>query len=180
MCITQENKNNPWILCESGALAKGLTSSRVCTSFIDLKPSDIKDPLAQFNHTMPNKDNVRGLVRTLNSTLPENNLPEKILEQVFETYWPQFEEKFNDILATTSQPEIVETRTDDDILSELLYITRGMDRRIRDIEFKNENNNEKDKRIVAVPPIQREIRRMIVEDIPEDIIFKNIRDNFKV
>lgn len=53
ICLTQENKERPWILFESGALAKGLSSNRVCTFLIDLKPSDLQDPLAQFNHTSP-------------------------------------------------------------------------------------------------------------------------------
>ncbi|HHQ6082069.1 TPA: TIR domain-containing protein, partial [Enterobacter hormaechei subsp. steigerwaltii] len=51
VCLTQENKNKPWILFETGALAKGLTTNRVCTFLIDLNPEDLQDPLAQFNHT---------------------------------------------------------------------------------------------------------------------------------
>lgn len=144
VCITQENKNNPWILFESGALAKGLSSSRVCTFLIDLEPSDIRDPLAQFNHTKPTFEGVKSLVRTLNSVLEENSLPEKILDQVFETYWPQFEEKFRAILDGTPQQEQIEIRTDDDILSEILDITRSLDKRIRRVEYNNQKNNQKD------------------------------------
>ena len=29
VCLTKENKNKPWILFESGALAKGISSNRV-------------------------------------------------------------------------------------------------------------------------------------------------------
>lgn len=53
ICLTQENKNRPWILFEAGALMKGLTVNRVCTFLIDLEPKDVEDPLAQFNHTFP-------------------------------------------------------------------------------------------------------------------------------
>ena len=56
ICITQENKNKPWILFEAGALAKGLTSSRVCTLLVDLTPADLQNPLAQFNHTNNDRD----------------------------------------------------------------------------------------------------------------------------
>jgi len=31
VCLTQENKDRPWILFEAGTLAKGLSNSRVCT-----------------------------------------------------------------------------------------------------------------------------------------------------
>lgn len=36
ICLTQENKDRPWILFEAGALAKGLSTARVCTLLIDL------------------------------------------------------------------------------------------------------------------------------------------------
>ena len=91
VCLTNENKNKPWILFESGALAKGLTTSRVCTFLIDLEPSDIQDPLAQFNHTMPTKESVFGLIRTLNSGLGESSLLEHTLVRVLDVYWGEFE-----------------------------------------------------------------------------------------
>ncbi|MGE7753275.1 hypothetical protein [Lysinibacillus fusiformis] len=177
VCITQENKNNPWILFESGAIAKGLSTSRVCTFLIDLEPSDIKDPLAQFNHTKPTYDGVKSLVRTLNSVLEDKSLPEKILDQAFETYWPQFEEKFRRVLDGTTQLEEVESRSEEDILSELLYITRGMDKRIRDLEYTKENNNRPKTSYSFSTKylniIKKDIRNMISNgENEEDIISK--------
>lgn len=58
ICLTSENKESPWILFESGALAKGLNSSRVCTFLIDLEPADLGNPLAQFNHTVYTKSSL--------------------------------------------------------------------------------------------------------------------------
>ena len=86
ICLTQENKNRPWILFEAGALAKGLSTSRVCTLLIDLEPKHIEDPLAQFNHTFHTKESVLSLVRTLNASLGAISLDNRIVEQVFETY----------------------------------------------------------------------------------------------
>lgn len=88
ICLTQENKDKPWILFETGALAKGLTTNRVCTFLVDLQPSELEDPLAQFNHTTPEKNSMWELVRSLNAFLAEQGLDERILEQVFKTYWP--------------------------------------------------------------------------------------------
>lgn len=143
VCITQENKNNPWILFETGALAKGLSSNRVCTFLIDLQPSDIKDPLAQFNHTRPVMEEVRSLVRTLNSILEDQSLPDKILDQVFDTYWPQFEEGFNLIIENTPEQNNVEVRTENEILAEILDKTRSMDRRLSHVESENIRNQHK-------------------------------------
>jgi len=44
ICLTKENKDKPWILFEAGAIAKGLSSSRVCTFLIDLEPIDLVNP----------------------------------------------------------------------------------------------------------------------------------------
>lgn len=134
ICLTQENKNKPWILFEAGALAKGLNSSRVCTFLIDLEPTDVGNPLAQFNHTNAQQESMWALVLTLNNSLKERALKEKVLEEVFETYWPKFEAKFNKIISDTPAVGVQEQRTENDILIEILSATRSLDRRIRSIE----------------------------------------------
>ena len=134
ICLTQENKVKPWILFEAGALAKGLSESRVCTFLIDLEPTDIGAPLSQFNHTSPTQDSLWGLIVTLNNSLKEKGLKEKILDQVFNTYWPQFYSEFQKIITDTPAVETVEKRTDDDILLEILTATRSMNKRVRLLE----------------------------------------------
>lgn len=132
--LTQENKDKPWILFETGALAKGLTSNRVCTFLIDLKPADLKDPLAQFNHTLPVKEELWELVRTINTSITDTPLDEKILDKVFETYWPQFEVDFAKALTDNPINEVVPPRSDEDILSEILNNTRSLTQKVRKIE----------------------------------------------
>jgi len=134
VCITSSNMNKPWILFEAGALAKGLSSNRVCTFLVDLTPTDIGDPLAQFNHTRPVEDDVWMLVRTLNKHLGNSMLPERILENVFKTYWPQFESSFADIIANTTDDVVPVKRDENDILSEILNMTRALDKRVRNME----------------------------------------------
>ena len=133
VCLTSDNKNKPWILFEAGALAKGLTTNRVCTLLIDLQPTDIEDPLAQFNHTVPNKESIWSLVRTLNNLLQTNALDDRILLNVFETYWPQFETSFKDILDRTPQLP-AKPRTEESLLAEILSNTRGLASKVRSIE----------------------------------------------
>ena len=134
VCLTNENKNKPWILFESGALAKGLHTNRVCTFLIDLTATDLENPLAQFNHTLPDKIGLFKLIRTINSTLGDQILKEQILEKVFETYWPQFQEKFNQVIANTPDSEVIEKRNNEDILVDILSTVRGFDRRLREVE----------------------------------------------
>jgi hypothetical protein len=138
ICLTQENKDKPWILFETGALAKGLTTNRVCTFLVDLQPSELEDPLAQFNHTTPEKNSMWELVRSLNAFLAEQGLDERILEQVFKTYWPQFELGFKKALEENLPTISVAPRPDSDILAEILNYTRSLNYRVREIESRIE------------------------------------------
>ncbi len=134
ICLTQENKGRPWLLFESGALAKGLSSNRVCTLLIDLHPADLEDPLAQFNHTYPERESMWSLVRTLNSCLAGNALDERILEQIYATYWEQFNQKFKAALKDNPPTEKVEPRSEKTLLGEILENTRFLSNRIRRLE----------------------------------------------
>jgi hypothetical protein len=141
ICLTKANKNNPWILFESGALAKGLAEKRVYTLLIDLEPQDIEAPLSQFNHTAPNRDDMKRLLASINKQLGEQALEEKVLDDVFNTYWPQFDKAFQAAIANhpDDENEIKEVRDSDDLLSEILSITRNLDKRMRHVESKREN-----------------------------------------
>lgn len=131
VCLTPENKENPWILFEAGALLKGLPDARVMTFLIDLKHQDVRDPLAQFNHTTPSKSDMFALVTTLNSRLNDAALSEQRLLSVFTTFWPQFEEKFSAIMATHKPERRVVERPQAEILSEVLETVRGLKQQLR-------------------------------------------------
>jgi len=187
ICLTKENKVKPWILFEAGALAKGISSNRVCTFLIDLKPTDIENPLAQFNHSKPDKSGLWELVRTINISLKENALKESVLEKVFDTYWEQFDDRFKTIIKETPEGEIVETRTEDDILREVLSSVRTLDKRIRNIEgqdnflrlrrergFLNESNNSLDKNIESV------IKELMMNSATDEVIGDVLENNFNL
>lgn len=134
LCLTKENKDKPWILFEAGALLKGLSTNRVCTLLIDLEPQDIKDPLAQLNHSLPDKEGIKKLVNTLNIALGERRLQDKVLDDVFETYYPKFQSEFEKILADVPETTPQVERNQNDILYEILNGVRGLEKRVRSLE----------------------------------------------
>ena len=134
ICLTQENKERPWILFEAGALTKGLSSSRVCPLLIDLETKDVSDPLAQFNLTRPDRDGIYNLVVTLNGCAGTSALDSRILDMVFQTYWKQFEEGLRNVLETVPAAIEAKPRNDSDILSDILENTRNLSNRILRIE----------------------------------------------
>ena len=78
---------------ESGALFKGLPSSRLHTILIDLQPSDVvNSPLTQLNHAEANEAGIRKLVRDLNRQMGPSKIEDNTLNKVLDMYWPKFEE----------------------------------------------------------------------------------------
>ena len=178
ICLTQDNKNKPWILFESGALAKGLSSTRVCTFLVDLEPTDIGNPLAQFNHTQPNREGVFELIGTLNRGMGEHALREKVLERVFDTYWPQFEQRFQEALdrcpAGTHEPP----RSDENMMVEVLRAVRSMEQRVRKLDMPT---IEIDETFTAhrLPPfrsLEKKIYRYIRQGLPVEVVEDKFRD----
>ena len=129
ICLTKENLNAPWILFEAGALARGISSNRVCTMLIDLEVKSVTDPLAQFNHTKLSKDSMLTLVKTLNSRLGADALKDEVLHSVFELHWPLFDEKLKSIISETEEGSLPQ-KSDADILQELLSKVNSIETRL--------------------------------------------------
>jgi hypothetical protein len=159
ICLTKSNLSKPWILFEAGALAKGLSSNRVYTFLIDLNPSEIKDPLAQFNHTTPSEIDMYHLITTINNNLEPHSLKENILANVFRMYWPQFELEFSKIMEATKNENMNESRSSDDILNEILYSVRNLDKRTRNLENIDKTNE-------TIPSDNVSYQKPFVLDIP--------------
>lgn len=176
VCLTKQNKDKPWILFESGALAKGLSANRVCTFLIDLDTSDIENPLAQFNHTFPDKESIWTLVRTINSALGEGKLKETILSKVFETYFPQFEKRFKEILKTTPEEEVKTKRRGDEIMLEVLSSVRMLEKRLRVMEdrdnivFRDQADTLKKPSLSNTFYFRRVIREHVDNGLSQDVI----------
>lgn len=170
VCLTSDNKNRPWILFEAGALAKGLSHARVCTLLVDIQPTDIEDPLAQFNHTFPNRESMWSLVRTLNGLLQLTALDERILIRVFDTYWPQFEQEFAKVINDVPAESKPEKRSEQSLLSEILANTRTVNLRVRDLESQMEAAAVRMTRLKSSPtPMADAVRRNLNNDIEIEI-----------
>jgi len=134
VCLTKENLDKRWILFEAGALAKGLSSNRVCPLLIDLQSNDLQSPLSQFNHTLPTEIGMWSLINTINSALKESALPHELLHRAYTTYWPLFKTAFDEAISKTKEGPQPEARNESDMLLELLSGMRALNSRILDIE----------------------------------------------
>src|SRR5262245_52867304 len=65
ICVTAQNKSNPWLLWEAGALYAGFKSEQfVVPLLINLTKSDLRPPLSLFQAVeVSNRDEMTRLVR---------------------------------------------------------------------------------------------------------------------
>ena len=126
ICLTQENLEAPWLLFEAGALSKSIENSRVVPYLYGVSQAQLQGPLAQFQAAFAKKDSTLEVVRSINGASAENALEPTRLERAFETWWPHLNSILDNIPETTEKAP--PSRTDRDILEEILRLTRQMSR----------------------------------------------------
>jgi hypothetical protein len=156
ICLTRENLDSTWIHFEAGALSKQQRNTYVCTLLFKLEPTDVREPLAQFQHTRATKDDLRKLISTINNALGDSKLPEAELSESFEIWWPKLEERIAKVDDETQNDQPI--RGDRELLEEVLSILRT-------------NQAEHDAQIKS------EVRAEIARSIEETI--KKLKEGFE-
>jgi hypothetical protein len=129
ICVTQANKERPWICFEAGALSKVIESSKVVPFLIDLTPTELTGPLSQFQGVAASsKDDVFKMVMALSKSSGTNAISEEMLGRIFDKFWPELERTITAIRNTKTDKASQLIRTERDILEELLTIARNMER----------------------------------------------------
>lgn len=124
--LTKENRHADWIMFESGALSKKLEKTRLCPVLLDFEPSDLEAPLNQFQVTPFNKEEVKKLIEVLNSDFGDRALGPPVLDKIFQRAWPELEADVAKALSEDVPAGPDETRTDSDVLKEVLALTRRL------------------------------------------------------
>lgn len=134
ICLTPDNLKSEWIHYEAGALAKiNDQNTRVWTLLNGLNHSDVAQPLAQFQHTLTEKEDVYRLVESINKHL-DKPLSDISLRKTFEIWWSELEGSFKRAEEVGNQKNEKENqnaeniRTEREILNEILEILRGQQR----------------------------------------------------
>jgi hypothetical protein len=125
LCLTNTNKSAPWILFEAGALSKVVDKSRVIPYLLDIKPSEIEFPLAQFHGVEANKYGTMRLVESINFALDTPIDHEQISRQ-FDKWWGDFEQERQHIFAEPPRVK-QQQRAERDLLEEILALLRSSD-----------------------------------------------------
>ncbi len=99
LCLTRDNLSAPWLLFEAGVLSTSLSKPRVAPVLLDVNPADVGWPLAQFQATRLEADDVLKLIKSINSSNDTLKLDERSLEKSFEKWWPELQSEFGRIRA---------------------------------------------------------------------------------
>lgn len=127
ICITPDNLLAPSIHFEAGALSKTVSDvAYVCPYLFNVKDSDLKFPMADFQATKAQREDTRKLLRTLNQALQAGLTGEQV-DAVFDKWWPDLERGLKAVQAPTgpAQPQ----REEREILEEVLELVRDLARR---------------------------------------------------
>ena len=130
LCVTRDNIHSDWIMFEAGALSKSLEKPYVCPILFGINNTDLSGPLKQFQTTAFEKIEFKKLVSVINNRL-EDKLPNKILDSVFEKWWPELEVEINKILGDSNVEDQEPVRSEREILEEILELSRITSKSIR-------------------------------------------------
>jgi hypothetical protein len=129
VCLTQQNKLTPWITFEAGAMSKLVETSKVTPLLLDLKVSEIIGPLSQFQAVdVGDRDQVFKLIKAIADASPQSNITEGRLSRIFDAFWPRLLERI-ETLRRSDDETSQDSRSDRDILEELLALARRNDRK---------------------------------------------------
>ena len=126
--LTPENLTSPWILFEAGALSK-LEKSKVAPLLLGLEPTDVSGPLSQLQLTKFNKEECFKLIKALNRSLDSRALEPSVLNNVFEKWWPDLEEKVKVAMQIELPSPGTAKRPERELLEEVLERVRALQMR---------------------------------------------------
>jgi hypothetical protein len=131
LCMTPENLESRWIHFEAGAVAKNSEDSHVTALLLDLRSSDLVDPLAQFQHGPPTRVEVWKLAVSVNAAIQsDRRTPEDVLKWSFDQAWPDFEKLVAEARETLrkSATPTPPPRDSSQLLEEVLVLVRDLHR----------------------------------------------------
>lgn len=106
LCVTKKNLSAPWLNFEAGALSKTINESHVCPFLFKIKSSEISDhPILQFQHTIFEKEDIKKLMKVLNTASGKDSLSDEKLSSAFDKWYSDLEEELNKISSSSDESE---------------------------------------------------------------------------
>ncbi len=126
LCLTPENLESSWLHFEAGALSKTVDDKTfVCPYLISgLQPTQVPDPLGQFQSNSADKEGTHKLLKSINSALGDKKLEEVVLSETFKKFWPDLEKVLQSLPPVKGEEK--PKRKVEDMVEEVLDTVRGL------------------------------------------------------
>jgi hypothetical protein len=126
--VTAANQHAPWLNFEAGALSKtipGDIEQRVVPLMVDLRgPTQLTGPLSQFQAKAADREGVKSLLQSLAAVA---GIEQRVVDQRFEAYWPQLEQRIAAAKQRAAEGQPVKPRRNQaDVLDEILLHVRQL------------------------------------------------------
>ncbi|QOV13196.1 hypothetical protein [Viridibacillus arvi] len=130
ICVTKENIAAPWVNFEAGALSKFVDEGYVSPFLLNLKKSEVKGPLLQFQATAYDKEDVKKLLYSINKACGEEGLEVTRLDTAFDFMWDNLKGKLDEInqkypSIETKEEFLVKASPTEDVMEQVLDLTRS-------------------------------------------------------
>lgn len=127
VCLTADSLNSSWLHFEAGAISKSIDRARVAPILFEIEPSEVRGPLAQFQLTRFNKEEINRLILSINSASGDQRVSESNLDRIYSMAWPSIEEDVRNVFE--SEGSVVQVGSNGKaetlvILEEVLDIVR--------------------------------------------------------
>lgn len=128
--VTAESQRRPWLNFEAGAISAKLGKPRVVPILLNLGPSDLIQPLGQFQAIEYNDEGkMRDLLAGLNLIRPGGPVRAKTIDIAFESRWEDFVASVDlevaKLASPAGGPELNEAEKLDEVLLTLRQLLNG-------------------------------------------------------
>jgi len=130
ICLVPENLREPWINFEAGAMARSIDAARVSPFLVGLDRSAVQGPLAQFQSTVFDREDVRKLVHSINRT-SDSPIAADRLDRTFDLCWPGLAQELEQLArseaeaAAAAEPPETATKLKDKQLEILVLLAKN-------------------------------------------------------
>jgi hypothetical protein len=97
VCVTPYNIDKVWMNFEAGALSKRFDRAHLIPFLFRMDRSEITGPLAQFQSTLCNDNDILEMLYSINNSLGDSQLDHVVLRDTFREWWPSLKKQLDEI-----------------------------------------------------------------------------------
>jgi len=93
ICADPSNHLSPWLIFETGALAKAIDKWSIQVVLFELSPADMRGPLTQYQPVRIDKADMRRMFEDIHANLVQARTSRQQMLDLLEEAWPAFKRK---------------------------------------------------------------------------------------